>query len=310
MRSISIGQDDTAPTHRLIAPLTAGLVCLVMSLGVAQSGFAQGAVPSGRPVPNTTGEAQGQGVPLPPPDDQDSAADLAQQLSNPVASLISVPFQFNYDTGFGSTDADRFLLNVQPVIPFQLNENWNLISRTIVPISKTDALVRGGDSVTGIGDVVQSFFFSPIEPVGGWILGAGPVVLVPIGKDELSGNQWGAGPTAVALKQQGGFTYGGLFNHIWGFDTPSDRSKVNNTFLQPFVSYTTPDAWTFAVNTESTYNWETEDWTVPVNFLVSKLVHFGEQPVSLQVGYKHYVEAPDSGPDWGLRFGVTFLFPK
>ena len=239
------------------------------------------------------------------------AAALAKQLSNPISSLISVPFQLNYDTGIGQTDADRWTLNIQPVVPFDLSEDWNLISRTIVPLIDADSPLPGGKDVSGVGDIVQSFFFSPKAPTSnGWIWGAGPVLLLPTGKDEFTADQWGVGPTAVALKQQNGWTYGGLMNHIWGFDGPSGEDDVNATYLQPFLSYTTPDAWTYSAVMESTYDWNTEEWTVPVNFAVSKLTHFGKQPVSFQVGYRHYFDKPSGGPDHGLRFAVTFLFPK
>ncbi len=275
-------------------------VCAVwVAAGSPSAVQAEGALGGGTPVPSTTGGGSG------------SAADLAKKLSNPVASLISVPFQLNYDTGLGSTDADRWILNIQPVVPFDLGNGWNLISRTILPVIDLDATIPGGDSASGLGDAVQSFFFSPKDPVGGWIVGAGPVFQIPTATDDaFKSKQWGAGPTAVALRQQGGWTYGGLFNHIWGIDAPSDREKVNNTFLQPFVTYTTPDAWTFSLNTESSYNWESEEWTVPVNVGVSKLITLGKQPISLQGGYRYYVDAPDGGPDWGLRFAVTFLFPR
>ena len=239
------------------------------------------------------------------------AAELAKQLSNPVASLISVPFQLNYDTGIGPADADRWLLNIQPVVPFDLTEDWNLISRTILPLIDAESPVSGGKDVSGVGDIVQSFFFSPKAPTAnGWIWGAGPVLLLPTGKDEFTADQWGVGPTAVALKQQNGWTYGGLMNHIWGFDASSGDDEVNATYLQPFLSYTTPDAWTFVTVMESTYDWNEEQWTVPVNFAVSKLTHLGKQPVSFQVGYRHYFDKPSGGPDHGLRFTVTFLFPK
>ncbi|MDX1381397.1 MAG: hypothetical protein R3233_09765, partial [Xanthomonadales bacterium] len=185
-------------------------------------------------------------------------AELAKKLSNPVASLISVPFQLNWDDSLGPfDDGDRWLLNVQPVIPVSLNDDWNLISRTIVPLVDVD-FGSGQQDAAGLGDVVQSFFFSPAAPSdSGWIWGVGPVFLLPTASDELLGaEQWGAGPTAVALKQQGPWTYGALANHIWSFAGDEDRADVNATFLQPFLAYVTPAAVTYSLNTESTYDWE------------------------------------------------------
>ncbi len=240
-------------------------------------------------------------------------ADLAKQLSNPVASLISVPFQLNYDSGYGPEDGYRVTLNFQPVIPITLNDEWNLISRTILPIITQEDVAGPSGTQSGLGDTTQSFFFSPKAPgLGGIIWGAGPALLLPTGTDDLLGSgKWGAGPTAVALKQSGPWTVGILANHIWSFAGEQDRAKVNSTYLQPFLSYTTPDAWTFGINTESTYDWTTESWSVPINLTVAKLVKFGEQPVSFTVGARYWAETPESGPDgWGFRGVVTFLFPK
>jgi hypothetical protein len=240
-----------------------------------------------------------------------AASDLATKLANPIANLISVPFQFNWDTGLGETDADRLILNIQPVVPFEISEDWNLISRTILPVIDLESPTVGGKDVSGVGDIVQSFFFSPKAPTkNGWIWGVGPVISIPIGKREFTADQWGLGPTFVALKQHGPWTYGALLNHVWGIDAPSDREDTNSTFMQPFLAYVTPKAWTFNVLTETTYDWNAEEWTVPVIANVSKLTHIGKQPVSFQVGYRHYFDTPAGGPDWGLRFNVTFLFPK
>jgi hypothetical protein len=246
---------------------------------------------------------------------QQSEEEIAKAAQNPVAAMISLPLQYNYDQNIGPLeDGHKSYINVQPVIPFSLNEDWNLISRTIVPVIWQSDLFPGAGNQSGIGDTTASLFFSPKKPTsGGWIWGVGPVFYLPTASDDLLGaDKWGAGPTAVFLKQEHGFTYGALMNHIWSVGGDSDRADISNTFLQPFFSYTTKTHTTFAVNTESSYNWETEQWSVPIDLLVKQLVKVGEQRLQLTVGARYWADSPDNiGPQgWGARFEVSFLFPK
>lgn len=245
---------------------------------------------------------------------QDDAEALAKKLANPIASLVSVPFQFNYDTDIGPVeDGDKAFLNIQPVIPFSLGEDWNLITRTILPIVWQDEIFPGAGDQFGLGDVVQSFFFSPKAPTaGGWIWGAGPVLLLPTATDELLGaDQWGVGPTAVALRQAGPWTYGALANHLWGVAGSSRLDDINATFVQPFVAHTTPTAWTFSLNSETTYDWESEEWSVPVNVVVTKVIRIGRLPVSVGGGLRWWADSPPNGAEGvGLRLVAALMFPK
>ena len=244
---------------------------------------------------------------------EESQEELTKKSLNPIADMISLPLQFNQDYSIGPADATKTWLNVQPVVPVHLNKDWNLIIRTIIPFIDAESPYPGGDSKSGMGDITQSFFFSPQKLVDGWMVGAGPVLYYPTATDDaLGAEKWGAGPTFVLLKQEHGFTVGLLANHIWSFAGSSSRQNLSATFLQPFCGYTTKTFTTFMVNTESTYDWKNSQWTVPVNFMLNQMLKIGNQPLSLQLGYRWYAETPDQpgGPDWGLRFAVTFLFPK
>ncbi|WP_255475036.1 transporter [Pusillimonas sp. ANT_WB101] len=241
-------------------------------------------------------------------------AELAKNALNPIAAMISVPFQFNYDRGMGADgDGSKSVLNIQPVIPFSLNGDWNLISRTIVPlIDQRNMLPNGGGDASGLGDVTQSLFFSPKKPTAsGWIWGAGPVLLLPTAsKSQLGAGKWGLGPTAVVLKQADGWTYGVLGNHIWSVAGSSNRNDVNATFIQPFVSYTTKTLTSFGVNTESSYDWKGKQWSVPINLTVTQILKVGKQPLSIQAGARYWADSPENGPKgWGFRLNFTFLFP-
>ena len=243
----------------------------------------------------------------------DEMGDIAQKLNNPVSSLISVPLQNNFDFGGGPRDEGfQYRLNVQPVIPFALGDNWNLITRTIVPFITQEKRTGLDSSETGLGDSTLSLFFSPKKPgPGGLIWGAGPELYFPTATDDVLGaEKWGAGPTGLALWQQHGWTYGMLANHVWSFAGEDSRQDISSTFLQPFLSYQTKTHTTLGVNMESTYDWENEQWTVPLNFFVSQLMKMGKLPVSLQLGGRYYADKPSGGPDWGLRFTMTFVLPK
>jgi hypothetical protein len=248
----------------------------------------------------------------PPPGE----ADLAEKLSNPVASLISVPLQFNYDSGYGvGGEGHKTYMNLQPVVPISLGDRWNLISRTILPFADQSGVFPGG-SQSGIGDITQSLFFSPKMPTAnGSIWGIGPAFLIPTASDPaLGAKKWAAGWTALILRQTHGWTTGFLMNHLWSVASIhgyANRPAISVTFLQPFIAYNTPTAWTYGANLESSYDWHSREYSVPVNFNLSHVTKIGRQPVSFGAGVRYWISSTQSGPHgWGFRGVVTFVFPE
>jgi hypothetical protein len=261
-------------------------------------------------------------------DEAAEADKLAKELANPIASLISVPFQANEDWGYGPTgNGYKFTLNIQPVIPLSISKDWNLIIRTILPIvsqhdlfyfanlPKDSPLQPQNRSQDGLSDTTQSFFFSPKKPGPlGLIWGIGPAFLYPTGTHPLlDTGTFSIGPTVVVLKQIGGLTAGALMNQLWSVVISEHRSSVSQMFLQPFAAYTTKTHTTFTISTESTANWNASSddgkWTVPVIFQISQILKIGKQPISIQIGGKYYADSPRYGPNWGVRFNLTLLYP-
>ena len=235
-----------------------------------------------------------------------NADELAKKLSNPIASLISLPLQYNYSRTYGD-NGYKNLLNIQPVIPMSISKDWNLISRTIVPIIQQKNL-QPGKTQFGFGDITQSLFFSPKKPTSsGLIWGVGPAALIPVGTDGIGANTWAFGPTIILLKQTNGWTVGLLVNQLW--DT-GGQADISSMFIQPFLAKALGKGRTLSLNTESTYNWKTHKWTVPINLAYSKVSKWGKQMVSNQIGAGWYVTSPSGGPEWQLRYSLTLLFPK
>jgi hypothetical protein len=240
------------------------------------------------------------------------AAELAKKLSNPVASLISVPFQNNTDVGIGTYNGSRNTLNFQPVIPIKLSATINLITRYIIPIVSQYNIYNDRTQQSGMGDAVVSAWLSPAQPKNGLIWGAGPVFLIPSATNDLLGTKkFGVGPTALILKQTNGFTIGALANQIWSVAGDPNRSNVSQLFVQPFFSYNWKSGAGLGINAEVTQNWIGNATTAFINPTLSGITKFGKQIVSLAIGPRIQVVAPDGGKsDFGIRANITFVFPK
>jgi hypothetical protein len=248
---------------------------------------------------------------LPAPAGAQTADELAKQTQNPIASLISVPFQGNWDFGVGGRDATSTLLNFQPVVPFAVSKSTNLVLRIIMPLTSQPGSGAESARTNGVGDIIATAFFSPSK-AGRVIWGVGPVVLLPTAtSNALGSEQFGVGPSAVALVQPGKWTIGGLFNQIWSTSGANDRTDVNQTYLQPFVNYNLGGGLAVGASIEASGNWNADDtWTAPLLFSVSKVTLLGKRPVSLALAAGPTIASPDGGANWRFRMAATFLFPR
>jgi hypothetical protein len=250
---------------------------------------------------------------LPAAATEESATELAKKTQNPVADLISVPFQNNFNFGAGPDHEMIWIMNVQPVIPISLNDNWNLITRTILPIINQPSLFPGMESVFGMGDINPTLFLSPAKP-GKFIWGVGPTATFPTASaSELGSGQWSMGPAAVALLMDGPWVVGALVNQQWSFAGWTDKD-VNQLLIQPFLNYNLSDGWYLTSAPIITANFSTgsDRWTLPVGGGVGRLWRVGKVglPINTQLVPFYNALTTDFGPDWQLRFQLQFLFPK
>ncbi len=258
---------------------------------------------------------------------QDSDSDLAKKTQNPIADLISLPLQNNFDFGLGPNDDTGWTMNIQPVVPIGISDGWNVITRTILPIRYVPSLAPGVASEFGTGDLDFTAFVSPTDGFsfdgpealfGGekasvtW--GAGPAFLFDTASDDLLGTgKHSVGPSVVALVLGGPWVAGGLVKHFWSFAGDGDRSDVNLTIIQPFINYNFDHGWYAVTAPILTANWELDDdrWLVPLGGGIGRVFRIGKLPINTSLQAYWNAATPD-GPsaDWQLRFQVQFLFPK
>jgi len=240
--------------------------------------------------------------------------ELAKLAQNPVGNLISVPFQDNVNLNTGPLKGTQNILNIQPVIPVSVNEEWNVITRTIVPVISNPAFSTDGERINGIGDIQFSAFLSPAKP-GTLIWGAGLIAQLPTNTNATLGNKnWGLGPSAVVLHLEHGdpWVYGVLANNVWSLTSGNQGGSYNNGLIQYFVNYNLPDGAYILTAPDNTVNWNAngQKWTVPLGGGVGKIFHLGKLPLNAQLSAYYNVVRPDDAPNWQIRAQVQFMFPK
>lgn len=244
-----------------------------------------------------------------------SAEELAKLAQNPVGNLISVPFQDNVNLNYGPEKGTQNVLNIQPVIPIEISKDWNIITRTILPVISQPAFSAGDSRTNGIGDLQFTAFLSPAQP-GKWIWGAGAILQAPTHSNSSLGNDnWGLGPSFVILHLDKGnpWVFGVLVNNLWSLSSSSSAPAYNNGLIQPFLNYNFEGGAYLTSSPILTVNWKADggnQWTVPLGGGVGKIFHFGKLPVNTQIGAYYNVARPDYAPNWQVRAQVQFMFPK
>jgi len=237
---------------------------------------------------------------------------LQRASQNPVADLISIPLQNNFNFGVGPQDKMQYVGNIQPVVPFHVTESWNVITRTIVPFVYQPELAPGVGDVFGLGDIQFTAFLSPAKP-GGFIWGVGPILQMPSGTDDsISQGKWAAGPSAVVLRMEGQWVYGALANYVSSFAGQSDRGAVSQWLIQPFVNYNMADGWYLVSAPIITANMMADNsdrWTVPIGGGAGRIIRIDKLPVNISLQGFYNVATPDAGPDWSIRFAIQLLLP-
>jgi hypothetical protein len=241
---------------------------------------------------------------------QDKAAELSKEIANPLADIISLPFQNNLNGNYGPYNRNLNVLNIQPVIPLM---GGKVITRTIFPfVSIPDFTEEKGNFSSGLSDIVFTAFYS-IEGKGP-IMGIGPVLEIPTGGAERGSQKWSAGPSFVILVDPGDWTLGALINNTWSFAGNDDREDVNHMLLNLFIVRQLGDGWYVNSAPIITADWTVESgdqWIVPVGAGGGKLIYLGGKlPVNLQTQMYYNVVRPDFGPEWQWRFQLQIILPK
>jgi hypothetical protein len=245
--------------------------------------------------------------------------DLAKAAQNPVANMVSLPLQYNYYAGGGLGSTSQMVLNLQPVLPLEIGNDWLIVSRTIVPFTNvpfvpfTDvSLLRDTVRARGIADIQEQAFFTGAKP-GKVTWGIGPVFSFPTATNNvLRTGQWGLGPTAVALVMPGPWVIGTLVNNLWRIGGAVHGTRLNTFTVQPFINLNLPHAWAISTSPLMTSNWSAprgQRWTVPLGAGFSKVAHIGEQPMNFEIQYYRNAKRPRIAGSNGLRLEAAALWP-
>jgi hypothetical protein len=245
-----------------------------------------------------------------------SDSDLAKQAQNPIANLISLPFQNNTNFYAGPEEGTQNVLNIQPVLPFSVGANWNLVTRTIFPVTSLPESTAGGQRTNGLGNTLFTAFFSP--KVSKVVWGVGPALSFPATNDSVGSEKWSLGPSLVLISIKGPWVIGSVFSNVWSFaggsgDPLVEQPDVNFFTWQYFINFNFPGGSYVTTAPIITANWEADSgdkWTIPFGGGIGQVFKLGQQPINMSLQAYYNVKKPEFGGSWQLRFQWQFLFPK
>ena len=244
---------------------------------------------------------------------EDKTSALAKAAQNPLAAMISMPFQNYTNFNIGPDNDTQNVLLFQPVMPFDLNDDWVIIGRTIIPITTQPGSLTGDGTKTGLGNTQVVPYFSPKETFHDWIWGVAPVLMLPASNTNYGSKEWGGGLSALAVKMPGKWVIGGVLTQIWA-PSGDESPQINSTTLQYFVNYNLADGWYLSSAPIMTYNWHAKSgdrWNVPIGGGGGKIFHWGKQPINFSLrAYTNVVKPTDNSSDWTLQTTLTWMFPK
>ena len=239
-------------------------------------------------------------------DRNESVDKISKELSNPVSSIYIFPFEYDFDSDVGPYYGKRHTLTIEPVLPVNLGSDWKVIIRTVIPLIHQHGVTSDSSTQSGIGDIEQSYFFAP-QKSEGVIWGVGPIINIPIGSDEFSTKKWALGPAALAVIQKESWTYGMLAEQMWSVGGEG-KKDINMTMVQPFLAYHIKGGWTVSGNMGATYDWVDDEWSIPLEAGVSKVIKIGGLvPVSIGLSPRYYIKRTDYDPRWGIKLMIAVV---
>jgi len=253
-----------------------------------------------------------------------SLTEVNKKMTNPTSNLWYLNFQQNnYRLDMGEDQGDRWNsnLNFQPVMPVALTEDYNLVTRPVIPLFISQPHPNSEnptevDRTTGLGDITLMFNIAARPHLSGnWLLGLGPTFIFPAASTDATGQgKWQVGPSGIVGYLSKNWILAAFVQQWWSFAGDDSRASTNWMNLQPIATYFLHDGWSIGYSGNILANWEVNGdnrWTVPIGLGVSKVVKFGKLPVKITLAGQYMPIHPDElGQKWNIQLTFAPVIPQ